>query len=666
MKKSIIVFCILFISLAGCKKFLTTEPQSFLSPDQYYTGTNLTNALAGVYNPLYQSALYGNYYFSSIEACTDETFYGGAGRTLTTGPEVYNFDYGNANVNGMWTALYTGIERANELIAHININDSSKAVQAAYGESLFLRGYYYYMLVTYFGGVPLKTAPTSGIANLSETRASVADVYQQIVSDMTAAKDRVYSATDLNNSSRVSKTTVEGILARVCLSMAGYPLQDKSQYANALSWAQKVVSSGIHSLNASYRQVFINEAADVYDIKENMWEVDFSGNNTTTQITAGRLGDQNGIPFTSAATYSNTSGSTDYIYADTGYCYGFSWVTKKLYDLYSISDARRDWNIGSFSYGVNTAFGSSVVYRTALTGTFAYNRPSAKWRRNYEKVYPKNKNYTPINFPLLRYSDVLLMLAEAELNVNGSTPVALGAINAVRERGYGWSATSAPAKSLTLLTPGTGYKATFSLGDDNLGSGLAYNATVSGGAITALSLVNGGAGFTDGQSVTLGAAWYPKYYYAANSQVVYNGNLYTVTTAGISSATPPTQTSGSSSAGVTGVVFAYAGVAATASVTTITQADIDLTNLTMQDIMDERARELCFETLRVPDLLRWGNFITVMKAVGNDISSYATFSTNTQAQAGLGYKNISDRNILLPIPSSEMSVNTLMTQNEGW
>lgn len=666
MKKSMIVFCILLTSLAGCKKFLTTKPQSFLSPDQYYTGSNLTNALAGVYNPLFQSTLYGNSYFSSLQACTDESFYGGAGRTLTTGPEVYNYDYGNSIINGIWTTLYTGIERANELIAHIDINDSSKAVQAAYGESLFLRGYYYYMLVTYFGGVPLKTTPTSGISNLNEARASVADVYKQIVSDMTAAESKVYNATDLNYSSRVSKTTVEGILARVCLSMAGYPLQDKSQYANALSWAQKVVSSGIHSLNPSYKQVFINEAADIYDIKENMWEVDFSGNNSTAQTTGGRNGNANGIPFTSAATYSNTSGSTDYIYADTGYCYGFIWATKKLYDLYDISDARRDWNIGSFSYGVNTAFGSSVVYRTPVTGAFAYNRPEAKWRRSYEKVYPKNKNYTPINFPLLRYSDVLLMLAEAELKVNGSTSVALGAINAVRERGYGWTATSAPAKSLTLLTPGSGYKATFSLGDDNLGSGLAYNATVSGGAITALSLVNGGSGFTNGQVVTLGATWYPEYYYAANSQVVYNGNLYTVTAAGISSSTPPTQTSGASSAGTTGVVFTYAGVAATASVTTITQADIDLTTLTMQDIMDERSRELCFEALRVPDLLRWGNFISVMKAVGNDISSYTTFSTNTQTQAGLGYKNISDRNVLLPIPSSEMSVNTLMTQNTGW
>lgn len=666
MKKIIIAFVAAIAMLTGCNKFLNTEPQSFLPPDQYYTGNNLTNALAGVYNPLFQSALYGNAYFSTIEACTDENFYGGANRVKTSGPEVYNFDYGDASVNNMWNALYTGIERANQLIAHIDVNDSTATVQAAYGESLFLRGYYYYMLVTYFGGVPLKLTPTTGVDSLSRPRASVKAVYDQIVADMKAAESKVSTATQIGNSSRVSRTTVEGILARVCLSMAGYPLQDHAQYDSALTYAKKVVASGIHSLNPDYKQIFINEASDVYDIKENMWEVDFSGNNLTTQTTGGRNGNLNSIPFTSAATYSNVSGSTDYIYNDTGYSYGFSWATKKLFDLYDKSDARRNWNIESFTYGVNTAYGSPVVYRTPLMGVFAYNRSSAKWRRNYEKVYPKNKNYTPINFPVLRYSDVLLMLAEAELNVNGSTQLALDAINAVRERGYGLSGAAAPAKALTILNQGSGYRATFSLGDDNLGSGIGYDATVASGKVTVLTLTSGGSGFTNSSVITIGAQWYPKYYYAANSQVVYNGNLYTVTTAGVSSSTPPTQASGASSASLTGTVFTYAGTAAIAQVTTLTKADVDLTGLTMQNIQDERARELCFEALRVPDLLRWGIFVPTMKAVGADIAAYPTFTTNTKTQAGLGYNNISDRNVLLPIPSSEISVNKLVAQNNGW
>ncbi len=63
-----------------------------------------------------------------------------------------------------------------------------------------------------------------------------------------------------------------------------------------------------------------------------------------------------------------------------------------------------------------------------------YGRNCAKWRREYEKVSPKNKNYTPTNFPMLRYADVLLMLAEAENEVSGATPLAHEALNLVRTR----------------------------------------------------------------------------------------------------------------------------------------------------------------------------------------------------------------------------------------
>ena len=87
----------------------------------------------------------------------------------------------------------------------------------------------------------------------------------------------------------------------------------------------------------------------------------------------------------------------------------------------------------------------------------------------------------------------------------------------------------------------------------------------------------------------------------------------------------------------------------------------------MADIQNERARELCFESLRRPDLIRWGIFIPTMKAVAQDINNVATVTTNTKTQAALGYNNVSDRNLLFPIPSSEMTVNKQITNNNpGW
>jgi len=666
MKRLLYIILAACTGLGSCKKFLSTTPTSFLPPAAYYTGSNLTNALAGVYNPLFNAGVYGSAMFYQLGACTDEGFYGGAGRVLTTGVQVYSFDYTNGDVNNFWTTLYTGIERANELMVHVNPNDTSATTQAIYGEALFLRAYYHFLLVSSFGDIPLKTAPTNSLDSLNLPRTATAKVYAQIVADMKTAEGKVLTADKMPYSSRVTKTTVEGILARVCLYMAGYPLQDHSQYANALAWATKVESSGLHSLNPSYSQFFINEASDIYDIREQMWEADFSGNNTTTQQTGGWIGSANGIPFTSTATYSNVTGSSDYIYLDSGYSYGFIWATAKLYNLYDVTDARRDWAIQCFNYAFNTATAPPIVSRTPITGAFAYNRTPAKWRRPYEKVYPKNKNYTPENFPILRYADVLLMLAEAELNVNGSTPTALAAINQVRERGYGLTASTAPVKAMTLVTPGSGYTMAPVVGATNLGSGLAYTTTMSGGAITAITLTAGGSGFTSAPTVYIGNAWAPKVAYTVNTQVVNAGNLYTVTTAGISTTTPPIQASGASTAAATGAVFTYAGVAATASTTLLTQADVDLTSVTMQNIMDERARELCFESLRRPDLIRWGIFIPTMKSVASDIANAPVFTTNSKTQAVLGYNNISDRNLLFPIPSSEMTVNKAIIQNPGW
>lgn len=654
-------------TLAGCKKFLTTEPTSFLPPAEYYTGTNLTNALAGVYNPLFQASVYGSAMFYQLGACTDESFYGGAGRVLTTGVQVYSFDYTNADVNAFWSSLYTGIERANELIVHLDPTDVSVATQATYGEALFLRAYYHFLLASNFGDVPLKITPTNSLDSLSAPRTPIAQVYAQILKDMTEAEGKVYTADKLGHSSRISKTTVQGILARVCLYMAGYPLQDKSKYADALTWTNKVQTSGLHGLNSSYSQLFINEAADIYDIREQMWEADFSGNNTTTQQTGGWVGSANGIPFTNAATYSNASGAADFIYSDTGYCYGFIWTTSKLYNLYDISDARRDWAIQSFNYTVTTTTSPPLVTRTPITGAFAWNRTPAKWRRSYEKVYPKNKNYTPTNFPILRYADVLLMQAEAEFNVNGSTPNALAAINEVRERGYGVNSGTAPVKTITLLTPGSGYTTAPVVGSTNIGSGLAYTATISAGKITGVTLTAGGSGFASAPVVYIGNAWQSKNNYALNAQVINNGNVYTVTKAGISTTTGPTQASGASDANVTGAIFTYAGVAATASTTLLTKADVDLTTITLTDIQNERARELCFESLRRPDLIRWGIFIPTMKAIATDIANAATVTTNTKTQAALGYNNLSERNLLFPIPSGEMTVNKAITlNNPGW
>src|SRR5690606_40095983 len=88
------------------------------------------------------------------------------------------------------------------------------------------------------------------------------------------------TAREVGFGGRVNKSAVAGILARVYLYWAGEPIKDVSKYQNAKDWAYAVISSAEHELNPSFDDVFRRLAADEYDIKESIWEVEFFGNRT--------------------------------------------------------------------------------------------------------------------------------------------------------------------------------------------------------------------------------------------------------------------------------------------------------------------------------------------------------------------------------------------------
>jgi hypothetical protein len=429
MKKIYYLLVIVVFGAVSCTDFLNTEPIDKVAIEQYYTSEEgLTQALAGVYDPLGTQALYGNNIFLNYNCCTDEGFY--ARSSIVTGVYVNNFDPTSAEIYDLWQTAYLGINRANDLIAHINLPqmDETKR-QVILGEALFLRGYYHFLLVSHFGDVPLKLTPTTNPNDVYIPETPTKDVYAQILKDMTDAEGKVNTSSSMGYSSRVSKTAVEGILARVCLQMAGFPLNDTSKYVEALVWTKKVQSSGEHALrttynaaltNSAYSQIFIDQAQDIYEVKESMWEIDFKGDRSDSYAETGRLGNTNGITLTNLA-----------LTPTLGYSFGNVRGTARLYKAYKTGDLRRDWVLSPFTYNQTT--GAHVP----ITTTSGYGRDSAKWRRYFEKSTNKNKNATDINFPVLRYADVLLMLAESENQVNGPTTIAYDAVNQIRRRGFG-------------------------------------------------------------------------------------------------------------------------------------------------------------------------------------------------------------------------------------
>ena len=446
MKNIYIILALVTLSMSSCEDFLNTEPVDKIAQSQYYTNEEgLTQGLAGVYDPLGGAGLYGEALYTKLEACTDEGYY--ARSTQKTETMVYVFEATDPVVANLWNTLYDGVNRANDLIASINVPemDENKR-QVILGEALFLRGYYYFMLVSRFGDIPMKLTPTTSPNGVDLPRTPTAQVYAQILKDMTEAEGKVKTSTELGYSSRVSKTVVQGILSRVCLQMAGYPLNDTEKYKDAIAWSKKVIDSGEHALNTSfdpnpiyntfnpsygstannaYRQIFINQVQDVYDVKESMWEIDFKGNRSDGYFETGRLGNTNGITYTGA------------LFEKIGYSYGFIKGTGRLFNKYGAGDLRRDWVLTTYTINATTGNRVAIVRGTgAAAANFPYGRDCGKWRREYEGPLTKEKNHNSNNFPVLRYADVLLMRAEAENQVNGPAD-AYQYVNQVRRRGYG-------------------------------------------------------------------------------------------------------------------------------------------------------------------------------------------------------------------------------------
>ncbi|MEJ5961589.1 RagB/SusD family nutrient uptake outer membrane protein [Pedobacter immunditicola] len=616
------------IGLSSCKKVLDKEPLDFLKDqEQYYnTEEKLEANIRGVYDILQSGNLYGfqMLYITGFEA--DEGYYYRS--TSDDGPQLYNFSSGNARVSNFWTTLYSGIGRANALLANV---DTSPEIPEAKrnsirGEALFLRGYYYFMLVQTFGGVPLILSPVTDVNDVDRPRASAQEVYDQIIKDMEAAEEWVPGIRTLNNGGRISKSAVRGILARVCLHNAGYPVRNLSKYAEARKWAKKVIddTEANHSLNKSFSQVFINYAQNKYDVNESIWEIEFSGN-----------GNQGAYAETGGVGYLNSPASTSDV---IGNSFGGVGATAKLYNIYTHPsagapgaggggpDLRRDWTIASFKYVVN-----DHSFITSTTPANLYTRYAGKFRREYETLTPKHRTQTSQNFPLLRFSDVLLMFAEADYEViNQGTAdgmpsaEAIAAVEKVRDRamvkggirsfvfgntGTANSYTAGNPPTITLAAPAGGTDAsiiTTVAADGRIALPFLVRDPVTGAKM--------GSGYTGTPRVVITPALGGVY----ATIRTYPTNLATLTTAQL--------------------------------------------NDFRKAIQDERFRELAFETLRKNDLIRWGIFVFEMKQVANHIMA----SNLSDRYYLMPFQNVAEKHNLWPIPAREMNLNKKLVQNSNW
>lgn len=458
---------LLILSFSACN-FLDKQPHE-LTPETYFNNeSELQLFLTGVYSPLGQENFYGNYYPLYNAGGDDLSFFQRANPTQSI--ICANANNTNEFVTAFWRVLYDGINRANILIENV---DRNPEITESYrnqvkAEALFLRGFYYFNLVQAFGDVPFRIEAVQSVNNLALPRTDKQVIYDQIIQDITTAIPDLRSASN-TNPGYVTQSAAKGILARIYLFRAGEHYRDKkpagsevkNYFEQARKWALEVRDSQIHGLVPDYSRVFSDMAQDEYNsygIKESIWEAELAGNRISQpDWAAGRIG--NVIGFGSAVDHSAIAAVKDLGgIKNPGYSYKFVYASTKLYDLYrSENDSvRSQWNITPYEYkfasggnreltGIEYYFGKKPIGLTeidgvpvtelAQSGSRTEVRCAAKYRRELEKVLPKNKNYTPINFPILRYSDVLLMIAEAENEINNApTQLAYESLNEVRRR----------------------------------------------------------------------------------------------------------------------------------------------------------------------------------------------------------------------------------------
>lgn len=240
------------LALGGCSDFLNQQPPADLPNDRAITSASGARAaLAGAYAAMQSGSYYGGDYLHYNDLYADNALHSG---TFTDYGDVgaNNLRADNESMKLIWDAIYDAIKRDNILIQKVPGVPDLDPVERdqILGEAYLLRALHYHNLVRIFGGVPLRLIPVTDpneAANI--TRATAAEVYAQVVSDLQQAEG-LMTGGGVNHASAVA---AKALLARVYLY--------QGDFANALAKANEVVAAG-YTLAPAYSDLFDAEGID--------------------------------------------------------------------------------------------------------------------------------------------------------------------------------------------------------------------------------------------------------------------------------------------------------------------------------------------------------------------------------------------------------------------
>jgi hypothetical protein len=396
--KKIIIFYILLAFLSSCEDFLDlSDPSSLTSGSFYKDASQVEQAINGIYGRL-QPLMHQQWTFN--ELISDNTCVQMNPGSLGYSNRHEAFDFwvvepSNFDLITMYDNVYYSVHNINFTLNKMEGADLTDSERNRFiGELKFLRAYHYYNLVNYFGPVVLLTEPLlSPEESFNVTRSDEDAVYAQIIDDLTDASIKLPGKSEYPGSElgRATKGAALSLLGKVYLTL--------KDYGNAQSALTQVTSLG-YSLVQDYASVFDPQNKNN---SESIFEVQYLGGNT--------LGEHSSFIYRFAPW--NSEG---FITGDpTSSPAGWNMPTRSIMEDFEDGDLRKDVSFKTgFFNSENEWIPVQYINKFSDQGTIA--------------------GQTNDNWPILRYSDVLLMLAEAINEQSGPNSSAYDYLNKVRER----------------------------------------------------------------------------------------------------------------------------------------------------------------------------------------------------------------------------------------
>lgn len=408
--KALLLLITISVTISCSKEFINEEaPYSIDSENYFNSESEYNKALIGAYDMLQSS--YINVMLGEI--ASDNTLSGGESATDVIGIQQIDemtHTSVNPNLKDIWNWMFAGVQRCNYIMEFKDKTDFSGKNQII-AETRFLRAYYHFELVKFFGGIPLNGDKRFDL-NDEKTipRSSITAVYASIESDLQYAIDNLKPVAV--QSGRATKGAAQALLGKVFL------YQDK--FVESAAVLETLINSNSYSLASNYNSIFENAGENN---AESVFEVQY------TDVEGASFGCLQCSEGNVAVGFNGIRNYVGDIF-DSGY--SFNVPTQEAYNAFEAGDNRRD--VAILNIVTWAAANSGVSYGMGYKHTGFFNR---KYIARQGDANAGDQNLTnPNNYRSIRYADVLLMAAEANSR-SGNNAKGQEYLNKVRDRAFG-------------------------------------------------------------------------------------------------------------------------------------------------------------------------------------------------------------------------------------